>query len=309
MRKRNILMSSAAFLSIGLLTAGCSDWSYDPPMRGNLVSEELNFETVQKVADATPAGFNHDLAEGYANLAAGLHKEEAWGNVDYFARKGMAAAKGEARVPPENVSNWMVPLEVPDKFRTQLTESRSRLMAALDGGAPQMNPKAAARAQVSFDCWIEHMESDWRAAMKGPCHHEFTVALGQIDKKAVAVRAPAEPALSGSSTRQYRVYFELDGATLASAAEPALREIAARAKEDPEVRFLLIGKADRTGSHGHNLSLSERRVETVRDALVAAGVPASRIAIRWIGERQPAVKTAAGVKEPRNRVVEVSERF
>jgi OOP family OmpA-OmpF porin len=308
MRTRDILMAGAALCSAGLL-AGCSGWSYDPPMRGNLVSEELNFETVQKVADATPAGFNRDLAEGYAGLAASLRKEEAWGNVDYFARKGMAAAKGQARVPPENVSNWMVPLEVPDKFRTQLTQSRGRLMAALDAGAPQIDPKAAARAQVSYDCWIEHMESDWRSAMKGPCHGEFAAALAQLEKREVVRAAKAGPALSGSSTRQYRVYFELDGATLAGAAHPVLHEMAARAKEDPEVRFQLIGKADRTGTHGHNMSLSERRVVTVRDAMVAEGVPAQRIEIRWVGERQPPVPTKEGVKEPRNRVVEVSERF
>jgi outer membrane protein OmpA-like peptidoglycan-associated protein len=44
----------------------------------------------------------------------------------------------------------------------------------------------------------------------------------------------------------------------------------------------------------------------VREALVAAGVPANQIEERWVGMREPPVPTAAGVREPRNRVVEVN---
>jgi OmpA-OmpF porin, OOP family len=311
MRTRDIIVAGAALIGAGFL-AGCSNWSYDPPMRGNVLTEENNFQAVRQTAVTTPAGFNRDLATGYAALADTLRKERQWGDVDYFSRKGIAAARGDLRVPPESESNWMVPLEVPDQLRSQLADSRRRLMAALDAGAPQMAPSTAARAQVGFDCWIEHMESDWRAAAKSACHQQFVASLGELEKHLPARSAKAKAAptgLSGSSTRQYRVYFDTEGAVPAAAAQPVLQEMAARAKEDPEVRFLLIGKADRTGTHGHNLTLSERRVEAVRSAMVAKGVPPARIEVKWVGERQPAVHTAEGVAELRNRVVEVSEQF
>jgi len=48
----------------------------------------------------------------------------------------------------------------------------------------------------------------------------------------------------------------------------------------------------------------QRRAEALRDALIAAGVPADRIDTSWTGEAKQAVATA-NVNEPRNRVVDV----
>jgi outer membrane protein OmpA-like peptidoglycan-associated protein len=69
---------------------------------------------------------------------------------------------------------------------------------------------------------------------------------------------------------------------------------------------VLVGKADLSGTDAYNLALSKRRADTVRSALVAGGVSADRIEEQWVGMREPPVPTAAGVREPRNRVVEVS---
>jgi hypothetical protein len=37
-------------------------------------------------------------------------------------------------------------------------------------------------------------------------------------------------------------------------------------------------------------------------------VPDSNVDARWVGERQPPVPTAPGVREPRNRVVEIAQQ-
>jgi OOP family OmpA-OmpF porin len=50
----------------------------------------------------------------------------------------------------------------------------------------------------------------------------------------------------------------------------------------------------------------QRRADAVRDALIAAGVPADRIDTSWTGEAKQAVATANDVNEPRNRVVDVT---
>src|SRR5262249_25708166 len=72
---------------------------------------------------------------------------------------------------------------------------------------------------------------------------------------------------------------------------------------DDSARIDLVGKADRVGTDAYNMKLSERRANTVHDALVADGVSTDRIGVRWVGEREPPVPTADGVYEPRNRVV------
>jgi OOP family OmpA-OmpF porin len=305
MRQRRIFVAGSTLL--GVLAAGCSTWSYDPPMRGHAPTEGVNLSAVREAAPQAPAGFHRALATGYADLAGTLDKEHQWDDVDYFSRKGLAAASGDKVVPPEDNANWAVPLEVPDKYRSQLADGRRRLVAALDGGARQTAPDAAARAQVSYDCWVEHMEVDWWGAMNGSCHDQFLAALGQLDKPKVVEAPAAEPAASGTSTRQFRVYFDFDKSALTPASQSILQDAAARAKEDPAARFRLIGRADRTGSDGYNMALSQRRVDTVRDALVAEGVPAARIDTQWVGERELPVPTADGVKEPRNRVVDVTE--
>jgi OOP family OmpA-OmpF porin len=309
MRQRRIFVAGSALL--GLAAAGCSGWSYDPPMRGHAPTQGINLASLREEAPQAPEGFNRDLATDYADFAGSLNQQHQWDDVDYFSRKGLAAAGGDKAVPPEDNGNWAVPLEVPDKYRTQLADGRRRLVAALDGGARQTAPDTAARAQVSYDCWVEHMEVDWWQAMNGSCHDQFVAALDKLENKTAkaVVQAPAaEPAASGTSTRQFRVFFDFDKAALTPSSQAILQDVAARAKDAPASKFVLIGRADKTGSDGYNMALSQRRVDTVRNALVAQGVEPARIDTQWVGEREPPVPTADGVKEPRNRVVDVTEQ-
>jgi OOP family OmpA-OmpF porin len=302
--------SSAAGLTIcglGLLLAGCSGWSYDPPVPGDAVTESRNLSAVRAEAPQSPANFNQALTSGYANLATSLEQDhEDWKDVDYFSRKGLAAASGSS-VPPEANKNWLIPLEVPEQFRSQLDQGRERLVAALDGGARDRAPAIAARAQVSYDCWVERMEDDWRTAADGPCHQQFLAALGQLENRpAQAVTQPTAAAATPPATaREYRIYFNFNRADLVPDAQHLVQQIAEQAKQDGKTRVVPIGKADRAGSDQYNLALSRQRAEAVREALVKNGVPASQIDERWVGERQPPVPTPAGAHEPRNRVVEI----
>ncbi|WP_342238030.1 OmpA family protein [Inquilinus sp. OTU3971] len=67
----------------------------------------------------------------------------------------------------------------------------------------------------------------------------------------------------------------------------------------------ITGHADRVGSAASNLELSLRRAETVRNALVARGVPDSLLSVHGAGETDPFVPTADGVARPENRRVEI----
>jgi outer membrane protein OmpA-like peptidoglycan-associated protein len=67
----------------------------------------------------------------------------------------------------------------------------------------------------------------------------------------------------------------------------------------------VIGHADRAGDEEQNLVLSRRRAAVVRDYLIARGVPAGIIRVEARGEVEPAVPTADGVSEIRNRRVEI----
>jgi OOP family OmpA-OmpF porin len=278
------------------LVAGCSSWSFAPPMRGNPSFAGYNLGELRKESPASPSTFNQALVADYAELGTSLHDQQHdFADADYFSRKGLAAANGVA-VPPEINGNWLIPLEVPERYRTELATSRDRLLRALDGGGRDRLPLVAARAQVSYDCWVERMEDDWRSAIDGPCRKQFLEAMAQLEGK---------PAVAAPAPREFRVYFEFDRSALLPEAQQILDQVVALAKQQPKLRLVLVGKADRAGTDGYNLTLSRRRAETVRDALTRSGIAPGRIELRYVGDREPPVPTPPGVREPRNRVVEI----
>lgn len=302
MKHHRSIARAVAAGALALALAGCS-WSYEPPMRGNPSTAPMNLSRLTAAAPQNPTSFAQALTADYASFATSLHNDQHdYADTDYFARKGLVAAEGVA-VPPENNSNWLVPLEVPNKFRTELADSRERLLAALDGGGRDRLPTVAARAQVSYDCWVERMEDDWKAAIDGPCHKQFLDALAQLEGKP---QPAAQPAVGPGAGREYRVYFEFDKSDLLPEAQQILQQVAGLVKADPGLKVVLIGKADRAGSDAYNMKLSKRRADAVRNALAQDGVPANRMDTRWVGEREPPVPTPDGVREPRNRVVEIT---
>ena len=294
---------AVAGLSAGLtlLLAGCTNWSFQPPMRGNESFGPHTLARVREAAPQNPTTFNQALTADYAGFAGSLHDEiKDWADTDYFARKGLAASRGEV-VPPENNGNWLIPLEVPNTFRTELAQSRERLRAALDGGGRDRLPLVAARAQVSYDCWVERMEDDWKTAIDGPCRKQFQDAMARLEGR-------AQPAAAPAPAREFRIYFDFDKSDLVPEAQQILQQLALLAQRQPELRLTLVGKADRAGSDGYNMNLSRHRAEIVRSALAAGGVAAGRMDTRWVGEREPPVPTPDSVREPRNRVVEIDLR-
>ncbi len=59
------------------------------------------------------------------------------------------------------------------------------------------------------------------------------------------------------------------------------------------------------GTGSYNFVLSQHRADTVRNYMIAHGVDPRAIGIRALGKTDPAVRTADGVREPRNRRVEI----
>ena len=104
---------------------------------------------------------------------------------------------------------------------------------------------------------------------------------------------------------QYRVFFAFDRANLSEAD----RQIIAQAVEDYRrtgtARITATGHTDTSGSADYNLELSQRRAEAVASELVRQGVPATDIVTIGRGEEDLLVPTADGVREARNRRVEI----
>jgi peptidoglycan-associated lipoprotein len=86
-----------------------------------------------------------------------------------------------------------------------------------------------------------------------------------------------------------RVFFGFDRFDLTPEARATLDDQAAWLQEYPNVRIVIEGHADERGTREYNLALGERRANSVRNYLVAAGIDASRITTISYGKERPAV--------------------
>jgi OOP family OmpA-OmpF porin len=114
------------------------------------------------------------------------------------------------------------------------------------------------------------------------------------------------PQLAGA---WYQIYFDTKSTEINERGNLIVKTVAqvvANVADNGAMRVTVIGKTDRVGAPPANMALSKTRAETVRDALISAGVPSDRIDTTWTGERKLAVSTANNITEQRNRVVDVT---
>ena len=97
---------------------------------------------------------------------------------------------------------------------------------------------------------------------------------GLTGAQGAAAPAPL-PAIRWTSLKE--IMFDFDRADIRYSESRKPAEIAAYMSQNPSVRLGIDGYTDSRGTSQYNLPLSQRRVTTVRDALIQAGVPADRI--------------------------------
>ena len=114
----------------------------------------------------------------------------------------------------------------------------------------------------------------------------------------VAAPAPA-PA------RTYLVFFDWDKADLTARAKQIIAEAAQNASRVQLTRIEVNGYTDTSGTAAYNQKLSIQRAQNVAAELVRDGVPQNEIVTQGFGDTHLLVPTAAGVREPQNRRVEI----
>ncbi|MED5606996.1 Outer membrane protein OmpA [Pseudomonas delhiensis] len=102
------------------------------------------------------------------------------------------------------------------------------------------------------------------------------------------------------------VLFDLDRADLKPEASHNIQQLASYLQQNPERKVLVEGYTDSSGSAGYNQSLSERRADSVRMALLAQGVDPARVTTRGYGKDYPVASNASSSGRAQNRRVEVT---
>ena len=120
----------------------------------------------------------------------------------------------------------------------------------------------------------------------------------------VAAVAPA-PAAAAVAPPSFMVFFDWDRSNLSAQALTTIKQAASAYKNKGNARITATGHTDTSGAEAYNMALSLRRANTVKDALVREGVPATVISVVGRGEAGLLVQTGDNVREPQNRRVEI----
>jgi outer membrane protein OmpA-like peptidoglycan-associated protein len=251
---------------------------------------------------ASASDFTKALSKDYFKLA----RVQYYYSHDKFAVKARAADQGKNVLPDDPAKIK----KLPSGARRDLSAGHARLMRALNGGFRSQNPKQASKAQTSFDCWL------WAVAEKdkkciGKCKRAFEKALAAWKPPVAAKPAPppppvAKPAPAPPPPRSFIVFFDWNRADIRADAQRVLEAAAAYAKRRGFSRVMLTGHADRSGAAKYNMGLSQRRAAAAKAALVKLGMSGGGVATAAKGESAPLVSTGDGVREPRNRRVEIN---
>jgi peptidoglycan-associated lipoprotein len=86
-----------------------------------------------------------------------------------------------------------------------------------------------------------------------------------------------------------KVFFNTDKSDITPEARQILQRQADWLKRYPNVTVTVEGHADERGTREYNLALGERRASSVKNVLVALGIPANRVSTISYGKERPAV--------------------
>ena len=106
----------------------------------------------------------------------------------------------------------------------------------------------------------------------------------------------------------FTLYFESGTDEFTDQSKQEVKRVLAEMARRPAPEITVIGHTDQAGPDPLNDALSLQRAERVKSMLVNMGISPDRILTAGRGRREPLVRTADKVSEPRNRRVEISVR-
>lgn len=101
------------------------------------------------------------------------------------------------------------------------------------------------------------------------------------------------------------VQFEINKADLTSQGKATLDKMSEVFVEYDDTNILVEGHTDSSGRDEYNMTLSQKRAETVTNYLVSKGVSKGRLTTKWYGETQPKYDNATEEGRVKNRRVEL----
>jgi outer membrane protein OmpA-like peptidoglycan-associated protein len=242
-----------------------------------------------KVSHAQPGcnGCLHGSNEQYGPMVNLLYDFDlGWGNVMPYVGLGVGA-------------QWM---HINAAGTSEVSGAAQGIVGvAIPVGMPGLAVTAEARALG----WFANADFGRGGKLNAPVNVSGLIGLRYAFGAPAPVEAPAPVPAAREEARTYLVFFDWDKSDLTARARQIIADAASASQRLAVTRIEVAGHADRSGTPQYNQGLSMRRAQTVAAELVRLGVKRDAIAISAFGDTRPLVPTAAGVREPQNRRVEI----
>lgn len=145
---------------------------------------------------------------------------------------------------------------------------------------------------------------------EGANYELVIVESGAMAQEVVADAAVLKKGLAAEGkVAVYGVHFDTGKALIKPDSEPALGQIVALLKQNPQMKIFVVGHTDATGLLDTNLKLSSDRAAAVVAALVERGIAATRLRAAGVGPYCPVASNRTEDGKARNRRVELVEQL
>ncbi len=177
----------------------------------------------------------------------------------------------------------------------------------LKSGAVQMNIAAidATGEKLNGDMPASASIVNFSSAAPEKTVEALQSQISRFENALAAIKATTAPDEGAPTPPISEIHFETNSSKLTTGGQ-ARTMAAAQAILDMDLeKVKVFGHTDTTGSAEYNARLSKARAESVRDALIEAGVAPETIEVAGLGETPDVlpISTSDGVSEPLNRCV------
>lgn len=202
---------------------------------------------------------------------------------------------------------------------------RNRILMQARSREAEQDRAASERARMQAQASSADAEAARQAAERDRMQAQASSAEAEAARKAAEAQLAAAQSAEAKAARLQRQLTELEAkrtergmvltlgdvlfdsgqAELKSGAFTTIDRLATFMRENPERTLLVEGYTDSVGSDAYNLSLSQRRADAVRAALLARGIDGSRITTSGMGKANPVAGNDTAAGRQRNRRVEI----
>ncbi|MET3131574.1 outer membrane protein OmpA-like peptidoglycan-associated protein [Oxalobacteraceae bacterium GrIS 1.11] len=278
--KKNNLKPALSLLAIAVLVAACSSAPTSTSLLDQTRGDYLAAQNNPAVTAYAPLEFKQ-ASEALEQANSAATRKESMDKVDklaYLAKQKIATAQevakqkaAEANIAGAGKQRDQIRLEA----RTQEAEQ-----AKMQAQTAQDQARAAEAQTQSAQARAAALEVQLADLAAKKTERGLVVTLGDV-------------------------LFGTDQANLTADGLGTARKLADVLSKNPQRTVLIEGFTDSTGSAAHNLELSQRRAESVRNALLEVGINRERIATRGYGIAYPVAANDNAAKRQLNRRVEI----